>query len=138
MINLIIDAANDKILFKIISENESYTNEYDNNRENFDKFVILLFNFIKEKNIKIEEVDNIFINHGPGKFSSIRISISTVKALCFSKGINFYGFHSNELKNLNYHNIIELFKNSDAVTVHLPLIKETKSFIRKKHFYKGN
>ena len=110
MINLIIDAANDKILFKIITENESYTNEYDNNRENFDKFVILLFKFIKEKNIKIEEVDNIFINRGPGKFSSIRISISTVKALCFSKGINFYGFNSNELKNLNYHNIIELFK----------------------------
>jgi tRNA A37 threonylcarbamoyladenosine modification protein TsaB len=105
MINLIIDAANDKILFKIITENESYTNEHDNNRENFDKFVILLFNFIKEKNIKIEEVDNIFINRGPGKFSSIRISISTVKALCFSKGIN-----SNELKNLNYYNIIELFK----------------------------
>jgi len=110
MINLIIDAANDKILFKIITENESYTNEHDNNRENFDKFAILLFNFIKEKNIKIEEVDNIFINHGPGKFSSIRISISTAKALCFSKGINFYGFNSNELKNLNYHNIIELFK----------------------------
>ena len=110
MINLIIDAANDKILFKIITENESYTNEHDNNRENFDKFAILFFNFIKEKNIKIDEVDNIFINHGPGKFSSIRISISTVKALCFSKGINFYGFNSNELKNLNYHNIIELFK----------------------------
>ena len=110
MINLIIDAANDKILFKIITENESYTNEHDNNRENFDKFVILLFNFIKEKNIKIEEVDNIFINHGPGKFSSIRISLSAVKALCFSKSINIYGFSANELKNLNYHNIIELFK----------------------------
>ena len=49
MINLIIDAANDKILFKIITENESYTNEHDNNRENFDKFVILLSDFIKEK-----------------------------------------------------------------------------------------
>ena len=102
MINLIIDAANDKILFKIITENESYTNEHDNNRENFDKFAILLFNFIKEKNIKIEEVDNIFINHGPGNFSSIRISISTVKALCFSKGINFYEFNSN-VKNTRAH-----------------------------------
>ena len=110
MINLIIDAANDKILFKIITENESYTNEHDNNSENFDKFVILLFNFIKKKNIKLEEVDNIFVNHGPGKFSSIRISISIVKALCLSRGINFYGVNSNELKNLNYYNIIELFK----------------------------
>ncbi len=110
MINLIIDAANDKILFKIITENESYTNEHDNNRENFDKFVILLSDFIKEKNIKLEEVDNIFINQGPGRFSSIRISIATVKALCFSKGIDFYGFNSDEIKNLNYRNIVELFK----------------------------
>ena len=110
MKNLIIDAATDKILFKIIVDNKSYTSDYPNCRENFDKFVILLFYFIKEKNIKIEEVDNIFINHGPGKFSSIRISISTVKALCFSKGINFYGLNSNELKNLNYYDIIKLFK----------------------------
>ena len=69
-----------------------------------------MFNFIKAKNIKIKEVDNIFINSGPGKFSSIRISISTVKALCLSKGINYYGFNSNELKNLNYNNIIDLIK----------------------------
>jgi len=110
MINLIIDAAKDKILFKIITKNESYTNEYDNNRENFDKFIILLFNFLKEKNIKIEEVNNIFVNNGPGKFSSIRISISIVKALFLSKGINYYGFNSNEVKNLDYNNIIDLFK----------------------------
>ena len=67
MINLIIDAANDKILFKIITENESYTNEHDNNRENFDQFVILLFNFIKEKNLKFNKVKKFLFKNGNEK-----------------------------------------------------------------------
>ena len=46
MKNLIIDAATDKILFKIIAEKESYTSEITSDRENFDKFVQLLFNFL--------------------------------------------------------------------------------------------
>ena len=37
MNNLIIDAANDKIFFTIIADNKSYTTEFGNNRENFDK-----------------------------------------------------------------------------------------------------
>ena len=49
MKNLIIDAAADKIFFKVINDNESYTSDYPNSRENFDKFVTLLFSFLKKK-----------------------------------------------------------------------------------------
>ena len=48
MKNLIVDAATDKIFFKIIVDKESYTSEYLNSRENFDNFAQLLFNFLKE------------------------------------------------------------------------------------------
>ena len=48
--NLIIDAAGDKIIFKIIDDSKNYTNEYENSRKNFDKFAILLFKFMN-KNI---------------------------------------------------------------------------------------
>ena len=47
--NLIIDAANEKIILKIIDQGKIYTNDYENSRKNFDKFAILLFNFL-EKN----------------------------------------------------------------------------------------
>ena len=57
MNNLIIDAANEKILFKIITISKSYTSEYPNSRENFDKLTILLFNFLKENNMKISKID---------------------------------------------------------------------------------
>ena len=109
MNNLIIDAAADKIFFKIIFNNKSYTSDYPNNRENFDKFVILLFNFLKKNNINIKEINNIFINQGPGRFSGIRASIATAKALSVANKLILYGFNSDQIKDQNYNNIIDLF-----------------------------
>ena len=109
MKNLIIDAAADKIFFKVINDNESYTSDYPNSRENFDKFVTLLFNFLKKNKVNIKEINNIFVNQGPGKFSGIRTSISTAKALSFANKLNLYGFNSELVKNQNYDKIIDLF-----------------------------
>ncbi len=109
MKNLIIDAAAEKIFFKIIIENKSYTTDYSNCRENFDKFVTLLISFLGKNQVKINEIDNIFINQGPGKFSSIRSSIAIAKALKLTNNINIYGFNSGDIVNKNYDYIIDLF-----------------------------
>ena len=109
MITLIIDAAQDKVFFKIINDNKSYTNEFTNSRENFDKFTGLLFNFLKKNNINVNKINNILINQGPGKSSSIRTSISVAKALSVTSKLNLYGFKSNQIKNKNYNEIFELF-----------------------------
>ena len=118
MKNLIVDAATDKIFFKIIVDKESYTSEYINSRENFDNFAQLLFGFFKENNTSIDEINNIFINQGPGKFSSIRISVSIVKALSVTNKLNLYGFNSNQVKNCDYNKIIDLF-NKELLTKNL-------------------
>ena len=110
MNNLIIDAATDKIFFKIIINKESYTSDHSNSRENFDNFSILLFNFLKQNNLNINEINNIFINQGPGKFSGIRTSIAVAKALSVTSKLNLYGFDSKYVKNHNYDKIIDLFK----------------------------
>ncbi len=109
MITLIIDAAQDKVFFKIINDNKSYTNEFSNSRENFDKFTGLLFNFFKKNNINVNKINNILINQGPGKSSSIRTSIAVAKALSVTSKLNLYGFKSNQIKNKNYNEIFELF-----------------------------
>ena len=109
MKNLIIDAAADKIFFKVINDNESYTSDYPNSRDNFDKFVTLLFSFLKKNKININEINNIFVNQGPGKFSGIRTSISSAKALSLTNKLNLYGFDSKLVKNQNYDKIIDLF-----------------------------
>ena len=109
MTNLIIDAAKDKILFKIIVENKSYTSDYSNSRENFDKFTMLLFSFLEENKVKIREINNIFINHGPGKFTGIRTSIAVAKGLSITNNLNLYGFDSQHVKDQNYDKILDLF-----------------------------
>jgi len=109
MITLIIDAAKDKVFFKIINDYKSYTNEFSNSRENFDKFTSLLFNFLKKNNVNVSKINNILVNQGPGKSSGIKASIAVVKALSITNQLNLYGFKSSQLKNNQYDEIFELF-----------------------------
>tara|TARA_B100001540_G_scaffold308536_1_gene323380 strand:- start:725 stop:1144 length:420 start_codon:yes stop_codon:yes gene_type:complete len=109
MNNLIIDAASEKIFFIIMADNKSYTSEYTNNRENFDKLVILLQKFLHNHRLNIENLTNIFVNQGPGKFSGIRASLAIAKGLSFTNKIDLYGFNSNQVIKQNYAEIIELF-----------------------------
>ncbi len=113
--NLIIDAASEKIIFKIIDQNKIYTNDYENSRKNFDKFAILLFNFLEKKMISFDFVDKVLINLGPGKYSSIRTSISTFKALNLIYKFEIYGFCSKDVKNSDYSRVLDLLKNGKLI-----------------------
>ena len=109
MNNLIIDAANDTIFFTIMADNKSYSSEFSNNRENFDKLTILLLKFLEKNDLNIKNISNIFVNQGPGKFSGIRASLATAKGISFANKIDLYGFNSDQAINQNYVEIIELF-----------------------------
>ena len=108
--NLIVDAAKDKVFLKIITNKQSYTNEYSNTKENFDKMGIIIFGFLKKNNFKLEKIKNLYVNIGPGKFSSIRSSIVLCKALSMTNNINLYGFSSNQIENNDYKKLLELSK----------------------------
>ena len=110
MKNLIIDAADEKIFFSIINESQSYTTTHTNCRKNFDKLIVLLLDFLKKNKIKISDVENIFVNQGPGNFSGLRISISIAKGLAFANKINLYGFSSKDIEKNKYKKILELHK----------------------------
>ena len=110
MINLIIDAANEKIVFAIITDEQSYTTSHVNSRENFDNFMELLLKFLKKIKIKISDISRIFVNSGPGKFTSLRISLSIAKAISFANNISLIGFKSHDLSNKNYKSLIKMDK----------------------------
>ena len=110
MINLIIDAANEKIVFVIITDEQSYTTSHINSRQNFDNFMKLLSKFLKKIKIKISNINRIFVHLGPGKFTSLRISLSIAKAISFVNNTSLIGFQSNNLTNKNYKNLIKLDK----------------------------
>ena len=123
MKNLIIDTAGEYFLFKVITENKEYNIKHDNCRENFDELVSLIFNFLKENNVDLSEIDNVFINQGPGKYTSVRSGISVAKAIKISKNINIYGFYSSQIVNNNYNILLKLLKEG----------RLTKDFIQPKY-----
>tara|TARA_B100000963_G_scaffold356296_1_gene376148 strand:+ start:2889 stop:3281 length:393 start_codon:yes stop_codon:yes gene_type:complete len=112
---LIIDSANEKIIFKIIDKNKTYTNDYENSRKNFDKFAILLFKFLNKNMISFDIIDKVLINLGPGKYSSIRNSISTLKALNLVYKFTIYGFTSNDVKKSDYSRVLDLLKKGKLI-----------------------
>ena len=115
MNNLIIDAANDKIFFTIIADNKSYTSEFVNNRENFDKLTILILKFLENHDLNIKNLNNIFVNQGPGKFSGIRASLAASKAFSLANKIDLYGFSSDQVIDQNYAKIIDLFNKGGLI-----------------------
>tara|TARA_Y100000816_G_scaffold35709_1_gene22669 strand:- start:443 stop:706 length:264 start_codon:yes stop_codon:yes gene_type:complete len=70
----------------------------------------LLDNFLKKKKINIKDIQTIFINLGPGKFTSLRISLSIAKAISLATKTNLIGFKSSDLINNNYKTLIKLNK----------------------------
>ena len=122
MKNLIIDANRDEVFFSIITESQSYTTNYLNSRENFDKFTYHLLSFLKKYKLEIKDIKNIFVNQGPGKVSSIRTSISVIKAIALSKDIVLYGFNSKDFDGKDYKKIMKLENknrlNKDLIKPH--------------------
>ena len=107
---LVIDGAQDKINFFSNFNNNSYHKTIKASKNNNEKFSIELFRFFDENGIKLGQLNNIFVNQGPGKFSGIRTSIAVAKALSITNKLNLYGFNFNDLKDMNYKNVVDLYE----------------------------
>ena len=107
---LIIDGASDKICFFSHFNNNSYSKSFESSKNNYDKFSILLFDFLKRNCINLAKLTHLFVNQGPGSFSGIRTSIAVAKGLSITNKLSLYGFNSYDLKDMNYMNIILLYQ----------------------------
>ena len=115
---LVIDGTQNIINFFSYFNNKSYNKSFQFSKNNNEKFSTLLFSFLNENNINLNELNNVFVNQGPGKFSGIRTSIAVAKALSITNKLNLYGFNSEELKGMNYMHIIDLY-NEGRLTKNL-------------------
>ena len=105
---LIIDAARDSIFLMIITDKDIYNISHKNSKTNYEKMTVLINDFLKSKNININDISLIYVNRGPGSFAGIRNSLSIVKAIHLTKKIDYfcYSFEDfKEEKNLKYENI---------------------------------
>ena len=107
---LVIDGASDKIYFFSHFNNNSYNQSFESSKNNYEKFSILLFDFLNQNNINLTKISHLFVNQGPGSFSGIRTSIAVAKGLSITNKLNLYGFSSNDLNNMDYINVVSLYE----------------------------
>jgi len=61
-------------------------------KSNYDLLMKNILDFFSENNLKLEDINQIFVNQGPGSFSGLRSSLSVVKGISLVKNINIYGY----------------------------------------------
>mgnify|MGYP001404614620 CR=1 FL=1 len=113
MNKLIIDVANEKIFLMIITSSNIYNITHENTKINYEKLTVIINNFLLSKNLKIPDINVIYINNGPGSFAGIRNSMSVVKAFNIAKNIDYYCYNLDDFKDekdLGYENIPNLCK----------------------------
>jgi tRNA threonylcarbamoyladenosine biosynthesis protein TsaB len=113
MNKLIIDVANEKIFLMVITNLSIYNITHENTKSNYEKLTIIIDDFLLSKNLRIADINAIYINMGPGSFAGIRNSISVVKAFNLVKNIDYYCYNLDDFKDekdLSYENIPDLCK----------------------------
>ena len=111
MNKLIIDAVKDNIFFMIINDNNTYSVTHENSKNNYEKLIVLLIDFLQNNDLGISDIGSIYINRGPGSFAGIRNSLSTIKAIRMIKKIDYYCFSFEDFENeidIKYENIPHL------------------------------
>ena len=108
MNKLIIDAANNKLFFMIITNHNNYNITHENSKNNYEQLVILINDFLKSRNLGFNKISKIYVNRGPGSFAGIRNSLSVVKALRLTNKIDYYCYSFVDFKGEKKINYVDI------------------------------
>ena len=106
MNSLIIDAANEKIFLMIIKSKNIYSVSYENSKINYEKLIILINDFLRSRDLKIENISKLYVNRGPGSFAGIRNSLAVCKGIHVAIKIDYYCFSFDDF-DISYKNKYE-------------------------------
>ena len=110
MKKLIIDATSEKILLMLIT-NDIYSITKENTKINYEKLTLIINDFLSSCELKLNDINKIYLNRGPGSFAGIRNSVSTVKAFYLTNKIDYYCYSIEDFKgekDIKYENIPNL------------------------------
>ena len=93
-----MDIANEKIFLMIISKDDIYNITKENTKINYEKLTLILKDFLNSNNLKLEDIQKIYVNRGPGSFAGIRNSLSIVKAINVARKVEYYCYSLEDFK----------------------------------------
>ena len=94
---------NNKIGLRI--KNNFYIHYIDQKIDKNDQLVLNILNLLKKHKVILNNNFSIIVNIGPGRFSSIRTSLSVAKGMKIAKNINIYGFNNSDLDQFDVVNV---------------------------------
>ncbi len=108
MNKLIIDVTGKKIFLMIITNKDIYNITKENTKINYEKLTLIINDFLNSHQLKLKDINEIYLNRGPGSFAGIRNSLSVVKAFSLVNKIDVYCYSFedfNKEKDIKYENI---------------------------------
>ena len=111
MNKLVIDVVNENFFLMVITSYNNYNITHENTKINYEKLTLIINDFLGSNNLKITDINEIYINKGPGSFAGIRNSLSVVKAFNVAKKIDYYCYSFEDFKgedDLSHENIPNL------------------------------
>ena len=111
MNKLIIDVTGEKIFLMVITSNDIYNITKDNTKINYERLTLIINDFLSFHQIKLKDINKIYLNRGPGSFAGIRNLLSIVKAYNLSNNIDYYCYSIQDFKgekDIKYENIPNL------------------------------
>ncbi len=98
MNKLLIDLVSEKMFLMVITKDDIYNITKENTKINYEKLTIIIKEFLNYNSLKLEDINTIYVNRGPGSFAAIRNSLSFVKALYITRKIDYYCYSLDDFK----------------------------------------
>ncbi len=123
MNKLIIDVASEKIFLMIITKDDIYNITKENSKINYEKLILIINDFMNSNSLKLEDINKIYVNRGPGSFAGIRNSLSVVKAINVARKIDYYCYSLKDFKDQKHIKYEDIPNLCDKFKIKKNLIK---------------
>ncbi len=109
---LIINFTGKKDQIGLRIDNNFFIHDFQTKFQNNELLAKTIINLITKYKVNVDKNFSVLINYGPGKFSSIRTSLSVAKGIKISKNTRLFGYKNSDLPQFNLENI-EILINKD-------------------------
>ena len=123
MNKLVMDVANEKIFLMIITKDNIYNITKENTKINYEKLTLILKDFLNLNSLKLEDIQKIYVNRGPGSFAGIRNSLSIVKGINIARNVDYYCYSLEDFKDQKDVKYEDIPKLCDKFKIKKNLIK---------------
>lgn len=94
---LFIDSATNYLYLAVIKDNSAFAFTRLGKNDHSETLTSYLDDFLKEHNLKVEDVTEVYVGRGPGSYTGLRIAGTVGKVFAFIKHIPLYSFSSLDL-----------------------------------------